>query len=351
MKVSREDLLHVLESVSPGLSDREELEQSTCFAFQGGNVYTFNDHVSCSAPSRLGKELTGAVRAKSLLAILQKMPVDEVDVYAEGNELVLKGKGRRESRLRLEAEVLLPFHLVETPEEWKKVHEDFADGITLVQECALKKSESFVVTCVHIHPKWVEAFDNKQVTRYKMKTGVSSPILVRKDSVRHVPHLGMTEIAETASWVHFRNPDGVTLSCRRYAEEYTDLTEVLKARGDPVQLPKGLENAVDCASVFSEDNAEDKSVWVTLKAESVTVQGIGAVGRYTETRKTSYAGKPVSFSISPKLLLEVTRKHNECEIGKDRLIVDGGKWKYVTVLGVSQNGHDDGGEPEEGSPD
>ena len=46
MRVSREKLMQALEAVSPGLANRELIEQSSCFVFKSGMVMTFNDEVA-----------------------------------------------------------------------------------------------------------------------------------------------------------------------------------------------------------------------------------------------------------------------------------------------------------------
>ena len=53
MKINRMNLLNVLESVHPGLSKRDMVEQSACFVFQGGRVITFNDEIACSLETEL----------------------------------------------------------------------------------------------------------------------------------------------------------------------------------------------------------------------------------------------------------------------------------------------------------
>jgi hypothetical protein len=67
-RINREEFLRNLESVEPGLSPREILEQSSCFIFQKGWIKTFNDEVACKIKSPL--KLEGAVQAAPLLAIL-----------------------------------------------------------------------------------------------------------------------------------------------------------------------------------------------------------------------------------------------------------------------------------------
>jgi hypothetical protein len=83
--------------------------------------------------------------------------------------------------------------------------------------------------CINLTPRFVEAWDNFQIARYKIKTGLTEPVLVRQSSIKHVVSLGMTETAETQGWLHFKNPNGLVLSCRRYVDQFPsdDLTKYL----------------------------------------------------------------------------------------------------------------------------
>ena len=55
MLIDRAKLLAALELVSPGLSPREILEQSSCVVFRGGRIATFNDEVACSVKFPMGE--------------------------------------------------------------------------------------------------------------------------------------------------------------------------------------------------------------------------------------------------------------------------------------------------------
>ena len=43
LRVNRQLLLDALMSVTPGLTQKELIEQSSCVVFRNGQVYTFND--------------------------------------------------------------------------------------------------------------------------------------------------------------------------------------------------------------------------------------------------------------------------------------------------------------------
>lgn len=343
MKIERIELLNVLESVMPGISKRDIVEQSSCFVFQGGRVSTFNDEIACSLSSPLNIE--GAVQAEPFLAILRKLAEEQLSVKLGDGELRFKGK-RRQGGVRMEADVVLPIDDVDAPTEegWKPLAPKFSEGVMLVEKCAGKEADSFSTTCVHIHPKHVEAYDNLQIARFKMRTGVEKPILVRASSLKHIHPLGMTEICETGSWLHFRNPTGLVLSCRRHQLDEVDpgalldVGSLLKVTGEPTVLPKGLVEAAEKAEVFSAENSEGNHVSIDLKAGKLRVTGRGVSGWYQETKAVQYEGGDLSFMIDPQLLTEITKQHNKCEITKDRLKVKGGSFTYVTCLGVVEAG-------------
>jgi DNA polymerase III sliding clamp (beta) subunit (PCNA family) len=328
--INREELLQQLMSVQPGLSRREIIEQSSCFVFSGGMVMTYNDEIACTQKCSLNIE--GAVQATPLLAILGKLPEDELEVETTDGELILKGKKRR-AGIRREKEVALPIASVDKPTKWLELPADFLEAVTLVQHSASKDESRFQLTCIHIHPKYIEACDNYQITRYKMATGVAESTLVRSESLKHVPTLGMTEFCETESWLHFRNPNGLVLSCRRYKEDFPNLKDLLNFNGHKITLPKGLADAADKAKVFTNETSDDSQVLVELRTGKLRVKGVGGGGWYQEVKKLAYDGPDMSFMIAPDLLIEITTRHNDAEIAEGRLKVDGGKWRYVTSLG------------------
>jgi len=72
MKVNREAFLQCLETVQPGLSTREVVEQASSFIFKEGEVFSFNDELFCRNKSTLNSSFQGAVKADKLLNLLRK---------------------------------------------------------------------------------------------------------------------------------------------------------------------------------------------------------------------------------------------------------------------------------------
>ncbi len=333
MKINREELLKRLESVLPGLSTREIIEQSSCFIFKDGRVITYNDEIACSQKSLL--DIEGAVQAMPLISILHKLKEEIIDISVskpDQEELLIRGK-RKQAGIRMEADIQLPIESIEKPGKWKRLVGDFSEAISMVQQCAGKDVAQFVImTHIHITPKWIEASDNYQASRYKIETGIEKPTLVRRDSLKHIISLDMSKFSETENWIHFKNTTGLILSCRRYMEDYPKLSKILKVEGKKVVLPKGLRDAIERAEIFSVEDAEDNQIIVHIQKGKIKIEGRGVSGWFTEIKKIKYIGRPLSFSVSPELLKELIQKTTICIISESCLKIEIGKFTYVAVL-------------------
>lgn len=331
MKVDRKSLLHRLEEVEPGLTTKEIVEQSSCYVFTKGHVITFNGEIYCRAESPL--DIEGAVPARHLRDLLSKIPDETIDVQVKDNSLRIKAKGGRGS-LQLFPEIALPIDQVEKPGRWINLHPEFCDAVSMVQACAAKDNDNYKITCVNITPDHVEACDNYQLSRYTLETGLIEGGMIKRDSIKHVPFLGMTEASETETWIHFRNKHGLQMSCRRWTEGYENLDKLIKTTGDgdPVTLPGGLSDALERNQVFARDEGDDEAVHVRLKDGKMSLRGESVAGWWEERKKIKYKGPDLSFLIAPKLLTEITEKGHDCLICNAALKVDGGKMLYMTCL-------------------
>ncbi len=329
MKINREKLLDQLISVRPGLSQREVIEQSSCVVFQDGRIITFNDEVACSRKSCL--LIKGAVVAQPFIDVLSKLKEDNITVEVQGEELLLKS-GKKRAGIRMETEILLPIESLEKPNKWQKLPDDFGDAVHLVSRCAGKDASEFVMTCVHLHPEWIEACDNYQAGRYKIAIGIKKSFLIRSESLSMVESLNVTKFSQTKNWVHFKNPDGLILSFRKYLDEYPKISKIVKIKGDPLTLPKGIKDSVERAQIFSAENAEEKKIHLQLKGKVLRLKAEGATGWYEEPLKIKYQGNKMSCLIDPNLLVSLAERNSKCTVDTRRMIAQTGKFRYITVL-------------------
>jgi len=340
--IDRGGFLHLLEAVQPGISPGEVVSQSGSFVFSGGMVITYNTDVACRVKSGLPKDFVGAVKAKAFLELLKKMEFETLELSVEASQLIIRGGKTDRVRLRMDGEMTLPLSGLERPtkQQWRPVHEEFNDAVGIVSAVAGKDTSQFIGMCVHMTPKWVEATDGFQLARYNVDTGLAVPVLVKKDSLKHVVPLDVTKICETDRWVHFRNPAGVTMSVKRHTDPFPDLKANLKVSGEPAALPKGLAQAVSVASIFSKENPDSNLLILNIrpptgkeKMGKMMVTGIGTSGDYSKLYDIHYTGLPMAFTIPPEILAHIATKHSDCILTPKRLKVEGGKWQYVTTLG------------------
>ncbi len=342
MKINREQFLNDLQMVKGGLSSKEFLQQSNSFVFRGGEVFTFNDEVACRKKCAFIGE--GAIQADILLAMLEKIPDDVLEVIInDENQHEFRAKNKR-MKLARDAEVLLPIEKVteEVPKGWAMLPENFSDIINNVQGCvSTDEANNWALTCIHFHPEFIEACDNRHMLRWHVKLGHNKSMLVRATAIAQIIGLGMTQITTTQSWIHFRNSQGLIVSCRKFIEDYPDMSQVLDVTGDPIKLPKGIVDAANRASIMAAEKAAgmETTLTIDLRPGAAKITGEGLVGVYEEIKKVVYNGPPMRFIMTPQLLCHITQNYNDAIISERKLKASGGSkdsvglWEYVTVLG------------------
>lgn len=332
--VERATLLKQLDVISPGVSNKDIVEQSSCFVFRDGYAMSYNDEVACRIPTEI--ELSGAIHAQTLIESLRKMKEETIQIHEEEGQIVLIGKNKKVG-VRREAEVLLPVENIEPPGKWKKLPEDFSDAVEMVISCAGKDETKWVMTMVHLHPEWIEASDELQIAKYEIDLGVDQSHLIRAMTLKQTIPFGMTKISTTENWVHFRNPNGLIMSCRQYQETYPDTKGIMSQSGVSVRLPKALGEAAELAEIFSSQNSDKNEITVTLKPGKLIVKGEGSSGWSRETKKIKYDGQVLQFRAIPSLLKRIAEQHNECEICSSVLKVSGHKYTYISALGMVED--------------
>ena len=235
----------------------------------------------------------------------------------------------------MDRKISLPIEHVDKPTMWYPLSENFCEAIEIARACVGKNASHFTSTCVHIHPHYIEASDNVQITRYPIRTKLKEGILVVGEFLKHVAEAEVTEISKTKRWVHFRNAKGLVIACRLSSDEdYPDLVDGLKVKGSRSSLPKSLAEAADRAQVFSAENQVRDRIVVSISGDRVILEGEGASGWSMEGKKIQYTGKPIKFMIAPEMLIDIVGRHNECKVSKSHLLINTGAYIYTTCLGT-----------------
>jgi hypothetical protein len=331
-RIERTKFLDLLELVGAGLSTRDAMGQADCYVFKDGYIITFNDEVAVQIKSPI-PEIKGAVKAEPLRAILHKLDADTIEVEQGDKELVLRVRKSETIGIRMEKKIELPLENLETPTKWKPLPTKFTEAVEYVQSCAGKDDANFAMTCVHIHPEFVEACDNWKFARYRLKLKIKKEFLVRQVSLKSIINLSMIEFCESKKWVHFRNARKLILSCRRHMETYKNMNNIAGMKGKKLELPKNLIDKADRAEVFSKDDPKgDNHINVFIRPGRVELKGEGQYGRYHGTKKLDYSGEPFDFMIQPQMLIQLVKQHTECEVNNTAMRAESGRAVFVTSI-------------------
>jgi hypothetical protein len=321
-----------LHAVQGGLTAKPEIEQSDCFVFQKGEVITYNVDVACHMKSCLPIE--GAVNAKKMLDMLAYWPDEKITFKWKPGRLQFRGEAKT-GYFVMQDVITLPVKDVEHPKKWVRIPEGFWEGVQLVVECAAHNSELPHLNCVHFTSKQVQACDGRQAGRCQIKTPFHKPILLRRSAVKSVISLEPAGIAQTDNWVHFRKKkEGIVISCRKCLDEYPvgRLDKIFSLSGDSITLPQNLRGLIDRLEVFLDEASGMFWLEVDITAKELRITGRGIYGKQTERQETDYKGKPISFSINPKLFRELASRHDHCSITNVALKIDKDNFQYVTAL-------------------
>jgi len=333
MIVSKIKLQRALEIVKAGLSNREIIEQATCFAFIDGKITTYNDEISLSTPFP-ELEITGAINADDLYQLLSKLKKDEIEVNISETEITLEA-GRAKAGMILQSEIKLPLEELLGKKKWKVLPEKFLTAMDFVRGSASNNLSQPIITCVHVSSEgFLEASDSFRITRYNVNDIPVKTFLIPATSCTEVLQLTPTHIAEGKGWVHFKNEIGTTLSCRVFEDDKFPQTKlILLMEGQDIIFPKNSLEVLERASVFSKrEHMIDEVVEIILEEKKLTIKSSSDTAWFEESLNFKYEGDPFTFMVTPYLLKGILSQTLNCTIGKDKLKFESEDWVYVTML-------------------
>jgi hypothetical protein len=346
--INRNEIVAAMQYVSAGLGKQG---LGPCFAFRDGMIYANNEDIACRAPVPF--QWDGAIQAKALMEVLSRWTDDYVKMSVKDGHMILsvpkpKGQtdvGSKRAKLVIEQELDLELWKAPDPEVWKPLHPNFLDGLEAVRSASAKpkNNEEFLITCVHIAKKWVEATDTEQMARYRVPTRVDLPedgsaLLIPAQTVRHIVGLGVSEIGQVPGYLCFRNASGVEAAVQTHEGVYPDLTPLLEGVSEHPEmlLPGGLKDVWEACKTFVLSTADDQFIQVTLAPGKVKLTAAAdGVGMYTQTKPSNYDGEVRVFRVNPEFLGTIISKGKMilAPLGQstERLVVAEDRSVYVAV--------------------
>jgi len=329
VKVNRKQLYDKLQNLSHGLSTQNVIEQSECFVFSNGTIFTFNDEIFCSCES-IGIEIEGACKSSLLLNLLGKMSEEEIDIEVVENALVVKGN-KKKAKIVLEQDIALKIQEISKPTKWKKLPKEFVDMVQLASNCVSRDESKYVLTCVHLSQSYIEAGNDYQLIRCYGDVGMED-VLISGSSLSKICLVQPVEYSLTKDWMHFRTEGAIQISCRMSRETYPNIDQFLKVGGKKLKVPTELIEAVERTSLFASDQQKDDDIiQVTVAENSMKLLGTNSGGNYAEMLSIKYEGNPVKFLVKPHLLKDMLKKSQRWVLS-DKLQIKTKEFVFCTSI-------------------
>lgn len=333
MKIETAKFKNALNVVKPALASKEIIEQTTSFAFVDGKVVAYNDEICISHPLE-DIELDGVIKAEELYKFLGKVKAKEFNVIVDEGEIVMKA-GRAKVGFALTKELVLPLdEELSEKEEWQDLPSNFMQACRFATGTASTDMSDPKLTCIHITKDGrIEATDNFRMLIWDL--GVEMPIgttLIPATSIREVVKLDATEVAQGNGWVHFKNGNETTISCRVFEEVFVDTNKInTEIKGEVITFPKELTEVLGKAQIFSQEKKYDGSATLTFKGGRILVQSESDSAWFKENIPFDGDVEFV-FSITPYLLQDILKETMKCTISDGMLRFNGNEWVYITSL-------------------
>jgi DNA polymerase III sliding clamp (beta) subunit (PCNA family) len=334
MKILKSNLLKALETVKPGLSTNEIIEQSTHFCFLKGNLVTYNDEISISYPLE-DMKLEGAVSAKEFYNFVSKATDKEISIEKVENQIILRS-GKSKAGLNIQAEVVLPLQEIgDKITKWKTLPKNFTKGLLFSMASCSRDTSKPVLMCVHINGKFLESSDNYRISQYILDEEMDiEKSLIRSDYCRSIIQFKPTGIAEGKGWIHFINEDKALMSCRILEDAFVNIKPLLKIEGEKLNLPTEILDIIDRATSFAKkEHFIDEAVTIKIEGNKLTLRTESESGWFEEKcvfKETS--GNDITFVIIPYLLKDILKETTHGLINDRFLCFESKNWKYISML-------------------
>lgn len=339
-------LLVQLEAVTPGLADRGFLDPTDHFIFSDGEVWTFNDRVACRTPCSL-KDISGAVEAQSLLRLLRSLRGQQVEFSTTESRLQLTVSDMSRYQMPLDRAVSIhPVPLPE-PDEWLALPADFRDAIKSVARFASKDSAEEQRSCVHIHPNWIEASNGvkwdptiagTQAARYEISIPIDAPIRVHATAIHHLGEVPVVEFAVKDKWIHFRDKNGFSISCRVEGKKYPDLSSLLeKDGGTSLTFPASVKRSIDRLKTIWSGNGVDRNLFIEVSPGRGSISAHGSCDAFgCEHFRLDYSGERLCFVSDIVPLMDWVGRDKPCTVSKRKIRYEDGKFTHVVLMDYHQ---------------
>jgi DNA polymerase III sliding clamp (beta) subunit (PCNA family) len=331
MKINRKELLEVLTKIKPALADEKSaIEQGRYFIFDKNIIYTFNDEIAIT--QNFKSDISGAIEAKKFYELLQKIKSDEIDITVKDDKEVIIKNGKTKAGIKFDPEINI-FPLDTKDLEFNRLPRKFIDGIKFSVFSASKDIAKFPLNCLSINGKSIVSCDNFRLTNYNLDREIKESFLIDAVSAVHLTNHDIIKYCVTDEWLHFRDKDNITISCRQVNGDFPDVSHLLDVEGDIIEFPEGLSESIMRAKIM-----QDEMISIEIYEGKLTCKAKGESGWIEESSDIDYKGEGISFDVSPDFLKEVLALTRTGIVSENSLLFEDENFKHVLALLVNEDG-------------
>ena len=152
---------------------------------------------------------------------------------------------------------------------------------------------------------------------------------------------GFTHFCLSDAWVHFKTRDKAVFHVRQNAGSYpmADCKKHFEDfDGEEIKLQEtdreSIREAVETASVLSDEIPIDKSVEISFEKNKIICKGETESGKITRRRRIKYEGESFSFLINPLFLMQVLDQDepSSLSIQDDKMELKSENFRHLIAL-------------------
>jgi len=345
MEVSRTELLNVLTKIRPGIAKKEFLEQSTHFILNNHEIVSYNDEISIAHPFDIGVICT--VDDVMLYKLISKMEEDTVEINLDKNTLkVVCGDINSEIPVITESPIFRYIDKLVAEQDdgdWKKLPDDFIEGIGLCLFSASTDKTLGTLTCVWIEGEDILSFDKYRASWYKMSASVGTKFYIEATYLQGLMDFEQpSDYCLSKSWAHFQMGNGVIYSARLTmpAELLPVKQKIQEFQSETyVSLPYALLSAIEAAAITQQgEEAIRQKVTIEIGEDVIRCIGKSERGRIGKEihLDESLEVPPFSISASPQSLCQILNKATDLYVGDNKaLFRSKGRENFRHMLGLN----------------
>lgn len=322
MLVKKNELIDDLKRVMPGIETKSTtLEFADSFIFTDDNkVYSYNSTVSVMVKLSQELKLSGAVQAIDFYNCVEKMP-DDFELTVSDDVWNLKcGKVKAKINLLITSSESVNdrFVQLEPTENWIDVSDgEFYEALT---QCNMPKNDSKYSGVIVGGNKMIST-DGLQINKFELKDEFPEFWISNKAVGEILKWNDFVKVQLNKTWLQFTNNSVVfsvkTIYSKDISEILSKVCGGLEKMNQCKTITSGSFNneiyeAIDRASIFSENIMNKDSVVITFEGKDCTVSSKRKSGEFNESVDIGLDIKEkISFALALNMMVNVSKYYKD----------------------------------------